>query len=278
MFNTYSTNRMEHIKKRLVFYFYTFDGFKNNRAIQIHLKCLSHYSHVFDEALFIISLDDVENKQLIFNTEAELLKTGFRDIHFKVHKNNGYCEAQPFWEEIVSKLDVLDGLTFFGHTKGITNYQNENISKTSIDTWILGMYYLNLEFIKEVEQYMTFYSARFYGAFLTDNREWNGVNWLYTGTFFWLNCPMIYVDFQTGEKKKPTTYHQRGFAESFPGLICEWKPYCPELSSHELRVLGGGYNAYCNTPDVMKFLLGNEEDDFNLFKKDILAEIGEVNQ
>ena len=153
------------IKKRLVFYFYTFENFMDNRAIKIHLKCLKKYSNVFDNALFIISIDDVNNSPLIFETETELLKLGFKDIRFKIHKNNGYCESQPFYEEIVRNLKYLDGLTFFGHTKGVTNYAKSDVDIESIDAWLLGMYYLNLEFIPEVEYRMTYSLSRFFGAF-----------------------------------------------------------------------------------------------------------------
>lgn len=264
---------MEHIKKRLVFYFYTFDGFKENRAIKIHLKCLKHYSHVFDEALFIISVDDTENAQLIYDTEVEILGAGFKDVRFKVHKNNGYCEAQPFFEEIMEKLDTLDGLTFFGHTKGVTNYQKAGCCVESIDDWLIGMYYLNLEHIEDVENKMTYRVSRFYGAFLTDNEDGPGVNCLYSGTFYWMNCPMIDIDRRNGEADIPKTYHQRGFAETLPGLLYKWKGVgTVEFASYCTRCLYP-YDPYFETNYVISFLLGDDIGAYSLFKNEVLNSI-----
>ena len=144
-------NNMGNIKKRLIFYFHTFEGFLDNRAIQIHLRCLAYYCNVFDEALFIISVDDTKNDRLIYDTETALLKCGFRNVQFKVHRNNPYCEAQPFFEEIVEKMNSLDGLTFFGHTKGEGNYNRKDANSEAVDAWILGLYYTNLSYLEEVE-------------------------------------------------------------------------------------------------------------------------------
>ena len=261
---------MEHIKKRLVFYFYTFEDFLNNRAIKIHLKCLKHYAHVFDEALFIISVDEIDNSKLIFETESELLKIGFKDVHFKVHKNNGYCEAQPFFEEIVSKLDNLDGLTFFGHTKGVTNYQKTDCCLESIDAWLLGMYYLNLEFIDEMESSVCYNINRCYGAFLTENKHSGGTDWLYAGTFYWLNCPSIYIDGQRGCVEIPKTFHQRGFAEDFPGLLYKLE----ELGSHGNIILYP-FDIYSKAHTAIPILLGDGDslDRYEIFKKEILCQI-----
>lgn len=261
---------MESIKKRLIFYFYTFDGFKENRAVKIHLSCLKHYSSVFDEALFIIFLDDAEDKELIYETEAEILKIGLKDVRFKVHKNNWYCEAQPFFDEIVGKLKSLDGLTFFGHTKGITNYQKPDVSRDSLDAWLIGMYYLNLQFLDEVEFEMIYSLARFYGAFLTENSEHPGVDWFYSGTFYWLNCLMIHNDSLIGEKEMPVSCHQRGFAESFPGLL--YKPF--EMSSHE-RAFLYPYDAYFKACEAVEFLAGKDMEGFEKLRKEITEQISE---
>lgn len=260
-----------HIKKRLIFYFYTFNGFLDNRAIQIHLRCLSHYCNVFDEALFIISIDDIEDDKLIFDTETEILKCGFRNIQFKVHKNNSYCESQPFFEEIVSKLDVLDGLTFFGHTKGITNVLKNDVVIESIDAWILGMYYLNLEFIDEVEKSLCYTPHRFYGAFLTDCKDPWYKQFFYAGTFYWINCPYVWNDAVAKIVKLPTTFNHRNFAESFPGLLYEWNNGRHGLDSHCKRILYLN-DFYKKSHTSIPFLTGCE-DGYNKFKEAILNKI-----
>lgn len=260
------------IKKRLVFYFYTFENFMDNRAIKIHLKCLKKYSNVFDNALFIISIDDVNNSPLIFETETELLKLGFKDIRFKIHKNNGYCESQPFYEEIVRNLKYLDGLTFFGHTKGVTNYAKSDVNIESIDAWLLGMYYLNLEFISEVEYRMTYSVSRFFGAFLMDNTKSTDVKWLYSGTFFWLNCQMIYLDEITNKIEIPSYCHQRGFAESFSGMLYEWDPKTQVLGSHGGMFLYR-HDMYSDTTDLLTFLVSDDVKGYEDFKNEILENI-----
>ena len=260
---------MKNIKKRLVFYFFTFENFMDNRAIKIHLKCLKHYAHVFDEALFIISLNDTDNSKLIFDTESELLKLGFKDIRFKVHKNNAYCEGQPFFEEIVEKLKYLDGLTFFGHTKGVTNVCKLDANFESLDAWLLGMYYLNLEFIEEVEVSLCYEPHRFYGAFLMNNEDGKGVNWFYSGTFFWMNCQTIYLDNVAGDVEIPIQCHQRGFAETLPGLLYDWNRGKGGLSSHGEYILYP-LEIYSKAHIAVPFLLGDDTEGYEIFKKEML--------
>lgn len=261
---------MEHIKKRLIFYFYTFNDFMNNPAIKIHLKCLKYYSHVFDEALFIISIDDKNNSKLIFDTEIELLKLGFNNIQFKIHKNNAYCEAEPFYNEIVSKLKTLDGLTFFGHTKGVTNVLNPSCVIESINAWILGMYYLNLEFIDEVEKSLLYEPYRFYGAFLCDATQSVLKQYLYAGTFYWINCSAIYNDVIKGNHSLPCCIDGRGFAEEFPGLLYNWNNGTQGLYSHDNRILYE-FDFYCYTHERILFLIQNDINRYENFKKNIIG-------
>lgn len=260
--------KMEHIKKRLVFYFYTFENFMDNRAIKIHLKCLKHYANVFDEALFIISVDNTGESKLIFDTEVELLKLGFNDIHFKIHKNNSYREAQPFYNEIVAKLNTLDGLTFFGHNKGTTNYENGWAVRESIDAWIIGMYYLNLEFINEVETSLLSEPHRFYGAFLTDARNTALKSWLYSGTFYWINCLEVWNDATLGNIHLPSSAHHRGFAENFPGSLYEWNNGVDGLDSHGNMVLNV-FDYYTKAQTAIPILLGNNIVGYENLKKNI---------
>lgn len=256
-----------HIKKRLVFYFYTFKNFRDNRANQLHLKCLKHYSRIFDEALFVISLDETDDTNLIFETQVELLKCGFKNIQFKIHKNGPYREAQPFYNEIVKNLRYLDGITFWGHNKGTTNYNREGAEQESIDAWILGMYYLNLEFIDEVEKSLCDDVCRFYGAFLTDCTDTDWRCFAYLGTFYWINGASVWDDSVLGRIQLPLTCHQRGFAEELPGLL-----YGREhLASHD-GIFLYKYDAYTETHIRINFLLSENMAGYENFKKDIIGE------
>lgn len=261
---------MDYIKKRLIYYFYGFEGYRDNRAIKIHLNCLKYYSHIFDEALFVISLDDVDNKELIHSIQKDIIECGFKNITFKVHKNNGYCEAQVYYNEIIERLSQLDGLTFFGHTKGISNYHNYNIN--SIDDWILGMYYLNLEYINEIETNLCHDIARFYGTFLQAiGPKTNKNQIVYSGTFYWINAPMLYNDIKTGEVELPSTYFHRGYAEGIPGNSFPWGEG-KFLASHNRRILGR-YDEYTQSDEAIKILLGDEYEEYNNFKNEILKNV-----
>lgn len=259
----------EHIKKRLVFYFYTFENFTGNRAIQLHLRCLKHYSKVFDEALFIISVDDTENDKLIFDTEVELLKCGFKNVHFKVCNNSSFCECQAFFNEIVKKLGMLDGFTFFGHTKGTTNYGNGWAVEESLDAWILGMYYLNLEYIDELEDYFTrLNGARFYGTFLSNYITEPKNKLTYLGSFYWLNCPVIWGDVKKGIVELPIDVGNRALAEDFPAILYEWEEGT-RLASHHLRILYF-LKPYENTHKAIDFLLGEDIKKYEKYKNEML--------
>ncbi len=263
---------MEHIKKRLIFYFYAFEGFTDNRAIKIHLRCLKHYAHVFDEALFVISVDDTENEQLIYIAETELLKLGFKDIHFKVRKNNGYREAQAFYDEIVKKLNALDGLTFFGHTKGTTNYGNGWAVEESLDAWLIGTYYLNLEFIDEVEECaVKLYGSRFYGAFLSNYIVGNKNKMTYYGSFYWINCPVIWADAKKDAIELPCDIGNRAFVEDFPALLYDWKEGAM-LTTHLFRYLHP-YKPYEETHKIIHFLLAESTEGYDKFKEEVLCGI-----
>ena len=256
----------EKIKKRLVFYFYAFENYKDNYANKLHLNCLKHYANIFDEVIFVISVDDLENKELILDVELEIIKCGFKDIRFKLHKNNAYREVPTFYDEIVERLDKLDGITFFGHNKGTTNVQKADAVIKSIEAWILGMYYLNLEFISEVEEQLCSDVPRFYGAFLLDARKWDILNvCYYVGTFYWVNGPKIAVDILTKYVEPLDTYHHRGFAECFPGLLyrnCGLEIF----GSHEHRFYTEGrMDSYYQMQTYIPFLLGNDLTGYNKF-------------
>ena len=264
---------MGHIKKRLIFHFYSFANFRKNYAIQLHLKCLKHYSSVFDEALFIISVDNINDNDLILETQIAILQCGFKNVQFKIHENNLYYEAEPFYNEVISKLDILDGLTFWGHTKGTTNVLQEIKSMESLEAWILGMYFLNLQFIEEVEWALCVEPHRFYGTFLTDLRESWAHCYLYPGTFYWLNCPGIWRDLQLKMTKAPvpTSSGDRGVAEYLPGLLYTWTGSRSDgLYSHNNAILYP-YDAYFSSHEALDFLLKDNDDKvrYEEFKKAI---------
>lgn len=262
-------------KKRLIFSFYAFDGYNDNMAIKLHLQCLKHYANVFDEALFVILVDDINNKDLVNEIKKKLIDCGFNDISFKVRKNTGYCEAKTFLDEIVCNMKYLDGLTFFGHTKGSTNVQNKDAVIESIEAWILGMYFLNLEYIDEVESTLTDMGERFFGAFLSCFPYSKNKYRQYNGTFYWLNCLAIYDDYKSGWIEIPKSIDNRGFAERFPFTL--YKDSTVRYGSHGCFFIIDPDNFYRNSHNLIKFLL-DDVDRYEQFKNNILKNIQNNNE
>lgn len=259
------------IKHRLIFHFYAFWNWRENRAIQIHLECLKAFAHVFDEAIFVISVDVVTDKDLIREIEFELIKCGFENVRFIVRQNNNYCEAETFYNDIIKKLDVLDGLTFFGHTKGITNYSV--FKEDSIDNWIIGMYYLSLNFMDEVDTEMIHKARNLYGSFLTKMED---CHYHYSGTFYWLNCQSLWNDYKLGRVKFPEGCFNRNYAELFPVSLYwgEGSAFLEGKMAHERKYLYfNKVNLYENADIALEFLLGEDITHYKEFKKKILDNI-----
>lgn len=201
-------------EKRMVFHFYIKENWKDSVTNRIHLECLKHYSHIFDEVIFVISLDNTSDYDLIRSLEMELLELNFTPrISFKIVENTYLRDSRTFYDFIATKLDEYDGLTFFAHNKGITNldtYNFENVSK-----WVTSMYYLSLEYLDEVVYSLTDGRELSFGSlinvieydkiivteseiedkqkFIDKTKVFLGENkYLYTGTFFWLNTLSLY--------------------------------------------------------------------------------------
>ena len=153
------------MKKRLVFSFYASEDFEDNIANKFHFKCLERYSNVFNEVIVCIIVSDVENKELVYKVRNYFLRIFNCSIAFKTYENTALNESLVFENEISDRLKSLDGLTFFAHNKGAGNINNWICDKNSILRWILGMYYLNLEPIYDVEQCLCHnFSGMFYGS------------------------------------------------------------------------------------------------------------------
>lgn len=222
--------------KRMIFHFYINEDWKNSITNRIHLECLRHYSHIFDEVVFVISIDDTSNCELIRSLELELLDLGLTPkITFKIVENTYLRDSKTFYDFIATKLDEYNGLTFFGHNKGTTNldkYNLENVSK-----WITSMYYLSLEYIDEVVYSLTDGRELSFGSlinvidydkivigeeevedkqkFVDKTKIFLGKNkYLYTGTFFWLNTISIYEYMKKNDIDLPRIT-DRWYAENF---------------------------------------------------------------
>lgn len=243
--------------KTLVFHFYAFEGFKENCANRLHFSCLKYFSNVFDKSLFVISVDDISNSDLIKEAEHEIIDCGFKDVRFKVVHNDVYREGRTFKEEIADKMDKFEGLVFFGHNKGITNVMNDKMNSESILKWIAGMYYMNLHFVEEAEKKLiSEFKYSLYGAYKVESPKIeNKNNTWYAGTFYWLNPRRLSNNLrQRGISVPPL--HDRGYAEFFSGEV-------DLLDSHlNMYLLPFEYN---NAGNLIYTLLNFDDNELNLY-------------
>ena len=255
------------VNKKLIFYFYLTEENVNNEIYTLHYKCLEIYAHLFDEMLFVLSLDDINNKQLIQMWETKLLALHTKgSITFDIIKNNKYCESYAFKKYVVDKLKVND-LVFFGHGKGITNITKYN--PELIKKWIVGMYYYNLNFIEEVEDSLIKRKFLSYGAFLSKNKkDWaNKYHWFYIGTFFWLNSKKIYDYIKNNNIEMPL-FCDRFYDEEFLGNIYDTWPE-RTATSHDSVFLCDAVDFY-NYIDIYLDDLYPDREDFEYFFKKII--------
>lgn len=266
--------------KRLVFHFYVPSMWKTLKSVELHLNCLRQYSFIFDEALFVISVDNLEDTELINEFEHTLLNLGFKgNISFKVEENTMLFEAKTLNEEIFQKLETLEGITFFGHSKGIGNELRDSLEWDKLETWICGLYFLSLEYYIEAESKLYGVWSTAFGPFKSTWEELDNKNhWIYSGTFFWLNCPRLYDKIKR-ENLELRHCNDRFFSEHVLGDLLEFNPqtsYSNIASSHKESYLINSNNYY-DYVDYYITLILNESDlnNFYTFKKSVSPIINE---
>lgn len=196
--------------KRLVFAFYYSKDNDIKMYNEIHFKMLEKYINIFDEVIFCITIDDINDYKSINEIQRRIVSFRNGPITFKIYENTNYRETNIFYNEIFLKMKDLYGLTFFAHSKG--KGLLENIEE--IVGFITASYFFSLENINEVNKYP------FYGSFKMINnspmsRKGNKYMWFYVGTFFWGDYQRIYKE-KNGKFPKFST---RWFNEMLPGEL-----------------------------------------------------------
>lgn len=256
---------------RLVFHFYASENIFSSEISEIHFKCLSRYSELFDSAVFIISVDDTNRTDIINYVKNRLIEGGYyNNVTFHIIKNNELRETATFYDFIASKLGDLDGLTFFGHSKGVGN-EIDGVANESVKEWIKASYFLNMAFFDEVIELLVEkpYGIS-YGALKCSWNEIDNANkWIYSGTFFWLNTQRLkrFLDKRNVNIKKPD---DRYYSELFCG---EHLPIERASVSHEAYYLfGDGCKKwYDNAPMYIDYYLLTDQDKekYKVFKTEI---------
>lgn len=261
-------------EKTFVFSFYLTDDYMTNRANRIHFRCIDHYSHIFDRIIVDIHTNNYkEKKDTILELEKYLLTILHSDnVTFKVRETNAFCEAETYYKEIVVNMKYKNGLYFFGHNKGITNYEIVGPEyEKSIDSWIIGMYYLGLNFPKEAEGKMIAQARYFYGG---PKLKWLGEGYgdsdrfYYAGTFYWTNPTLIAHDTESDN-----FFLERGFAEQFPCFTSNQY----RVDSHNNAYITMCKNIYIQADECIDFLLSNKDEkaEYEQLFNSIINDLGE---
>lgn len=209
------------VEKTLVFHIYVYDDkeYLNNIAYKFHLECLKRYSSIFNKACFNISVENIENEEIIKQVKKDLIDCGFNNLEIITTINDAYCEVNTFKYFVLDRLETLDSLVFFGHTKGLMNVIDGINYPENILHWVYTMYFFNLEdFIVDdmIKRLIFSYSGiknTFYGTLRTfvDNFKKS----FYPGTFYWVNPMKLYEDIKNGEIIIPKICN-RNFCEELP--------------------------------------------------------------
>lgn len=204
---------MEKAPLKLVYHLHIPDG-EIPEIYKYHFACLKEFANVFDEYDITLSVNDTNNEDLIKKWEQRFFDIGiYKNVTFNVVQNNiDYREAETFKKRIIDKLLGDKSLTFFAHGKGMTNELND-----SVICWVLSMYFFNLIDINLIHFKMLQEHRRtFCGhwAYHTENLTPVKYNWVYPGSFYWINMPSLYEE---SLHHQLPVMHDRFYAEDFPG-------------------------------------------------------------
>lgn len=243
----------------MVFHFFAGNDFETNTANLIHFRCMNYFQDVFDEININIAVDDINDINLQISAKNKFAQVFDRckNLRLKVVQNTGYYESDTYYNEVLLNTKNLNGLTFFGHNKGTTNFANPSYDKFSIANWICGLYYFSLNFPNEVERMMLADGYPFYGSFLLKNDIIPSRHHVeYAAAYFWTNCPIIYRNICIGGMEI-LNLDARGFTEEFPGNFYD----TDKLGSHERWVLLNG-DFYYDSKSITDLCANDKKDEY----------------
>ena len=279
------------MNKRLIYYFYLTPDFKENLANRINLECLGRYARVFDSAEIYLSLDDTDDDALIRAAEIEFVSMPFRgDISFRIIQNTEFCESKVIKEEILDKISEIDDSVFFAHAKGYTNVETYADRMDSVQKWIVGCYFLSLEFMDEVDKFVMGGSAPeiTYGSFpvcaqhkITEDeftKDFASIfpgrikyNWYYSGTFFWLNGKKMHNYINVFSPTLPKM-DSRYFGERMLGNI--YRYYSNAIGHNSRMIFPCNFYNEGTIDEVLEFILeGDEHERFDNFYNSVISKV-----
>jgi len=152
--------------KTLIYYFYVHPTGWND-LYDFHIYNLKAYKEVFDKQIFIIS-HDPDTLTIHIDNVRKAIHSVFPDAEIRNYANDkDLRESKWFYNEIATKLSQLpDQWYFFAHNKGVDTWY------TPVDNckrWIMGMYFMNLNYMDKIEEQMDQYETCVIGTYLIRN-------------------------------------------------------------------------------------------------------------
>lgn len=241
---------------------------------KLHFACIEKYKNIFNNSIFVLSVDEGCSEELLNFYKRKIIEIGIRgNISIKIKKNTAYREASTFKEEIVDKLSELNGITYFIHGKGITNFGRTDINPDSVNEWVLSSYYqLFSKPDYVVKSLISENTGICYGAFLFNNDFClTNHDWYFSGSFQAINTKKL-LNYINNHGIKIPELCDRAYAEAFLGDCLEFNPFF-------VRSFNGKYGT--TTPLIMykeaevpsKYIIGDEMIKYSNFKQEILSAV-----
>ena len=253
--------------RRLVYHFYVTPKWRELEVVKIHLACLEEYAENFTESIFVLSMEDINDTQSVYELEKKIIDIGFTNVTFKVRPTNWLCESDTLDKEIFQHMGELEGITFFAHSKGVNNeiLNYHNMTKESVFQWIVAMYYLTQDSINEVKGKLYGPHGILFGALKTFRTDLtNKYHWIYSGTFYWVNAIRLHDTIKLNNIFVPKCT-DRFFSEHVMGNILDTKQETgiQACDSHFGSYLIGADNYYDNAPQYIQ--LCTDTEHYKLF-------------
>ena len=254
-------------KKRLIFSFYLTNDWEESETNILHIRLLSKYLGTFDDVIFCLITNNDIKPEVVKNFQRLIISKCNGDITFKMYKNTNYRESLVLYNEISKKLKDLDGVTFFGHNKGISNsyFGIENVKM-----WICALYYFSFEydlpfdFLNGPMSYGPLKVCCCNEFFISSGQSVH--DWHYAGTFFWLKCQQLDFYLKSNNIELPQLTN-RWYSEMFLGNVM---PNTEAWSYNDRYLLGDKFDGYNVFEKIKKMYEGNDyvvEDFLNFFKE-----------
>ena len=81
---------------------YLLNNLNEKPLYKLHRECLNIYKDIFDKALFVVTVDDLKNTELIGNAIKWVLDINFgKEFDIKVEKNDALCESKTFQKYVL---------------------------------------------------------------------------------------------------------------------------------------------------------------------------------